>query len=50
MSSLININTPKTQNITSGIATEPNLIKSAKSITEPFKRTISRLYELTSMN
>ena len=27
-----------------------NLIKSAKSIAEPFKRTISRLYELTSMN
>jgi cell division protein ZapE len=27
-----------------------NLIKSSKSITEPFKRTISRLYELTSIN
>ncbi len=27
-----------------------DLIKSAKSIAEPFKRTISRLYELTSMN
>ena len=25
-------------------------INSAKSIKEPFKRTISRLYELTSMN
>ena len=30
MSSLININTPKMQNITRGIATEPNFIKSAK--------------------
>ena len=27
-----------------------NLIKSSKSLTEPFKRTISRLYELTSIN
>ena len=27
-----------------------NLIKSAKSIKEPFKRTVSRLYELTSVN
>ena len=27
-----------------------NLIKSAKSVEEPFKRTISRLYELTSIN
>ncbi len=27
-----------------------NLIKSSKSIAEPFKRTISRLYELTSIN
>ena len=27
-----------------------SLIKSAKSISEPFKRTISRLYELTSKN
>ena len=27
-----------------------NLIKSSKSMTEPFKRTISRLYELTSIN
>jgi cell division protein ZapE len=27
-----------------------NLVKSSKSITEPFKRTISRLYELTTMN
>ena len=27
-----------------------NLIKSSKSITEPFKRTISRLYDLTSIN
>ena len=30
MRSLININTPKMQNITRGIATKPNLIKSAK--------------------
>ena len=30
MRSLININTPKIQNITRGIATEPNFIKSAK--------------------
>ena len=30
MRSFINNNTPKTQNITRGIATEPNLIKSAK--------------------
>ena len=30
MSNFINNNTPKTQNITSGIATEPNLNKSAK--------------------
>ena len=30
MRSFININTPKIQNITKGIATEPNLIKSAK--------------------
>ena len=27
-----------------------DLIKSSKSLEEPFKRTISRLYELTSMN
>ena len=27
-----------------------NLIKSSRSVTEPFKRTVSRLYELTSMN
>ena len=27
-----------------------NLIKSAKGIAEPFKRTVSRLYELTSLN
>jgi cell division protein ZapE len=27
-----------------------NLIKSSKNITEPFKRTISRLHELTSIN
>ena len=27
-----------------------NLIKSSSSMTEPFKRTISRLYELTSIN
>ena len=27
-----------------------NLIKSSKSIAEPFKRTVSRLYELTSIN
>ena len=27
-----------------------NLIKSSKSLAEPFKRTISRLYELTSIN
>ena len=27
-----------------------NLIKSSKSMTEPFKRTVSRLYELTSIN
>jgi predicted ATPase len=27
-----------------------NLIKSAKSVEEPFKRTVSRLYELTSVN
>jgi cell division protein ZapE len=27
-----------------------NLIRSSKSITKPFKRTISRLYELTSIN
>ena len=26
-----------------------NLMKSSKSLSEPFKRTISRLYELTSM-
>ena len=30
MRSLININTPKIQNITRGIATEPNFIKSEK--------------------
>ena len=30
MRSFINNNTPKTQNITRGIATEPNLNKSAK--------------------
>ena len=30
MRSFIKINTPKIQNITKGIATEPNLIKSAK--------------------
>jgi predicted ATPase len=27
-----------------------NLINSSKSLQEPFKRTISRLYELTSIN
>ena len=27
-----------------------NLIKSSKTIAEPFKRTVSRLYELTSIN
>ena len=27
-----------------------NLIKSSRSLTEPFKRTVSRLYELTSIN
>ena len=27
-----------------------DLIKSSKNIVEPFKRTISRLYELTSMS
>ncbi len=27
-----------------------NLIKSSRSLTKPFKRTVSRLYELTSMN
>ncbi len=27
-----------------------NQIKSAKNISEPFKRTISRLYELTSIS
>ena len=27
-----------------------NLIKSSSNMTEPFKRTVSRLYELTSMN
>ena len=34
------------------ITSEVNLnsIKSYKSMEEPFKRTISRLYELTSMN
>ena len=29
---------------------ELNLIKSSKNLIEPFKRTISRLYELTSIN
>ena len=27
-----------------------DLIKSSRSLTEPFKRTISRLYELTSIS
>ena len=27
-----------------------DLMKSSKNMTEPFKRTVSRLYELTSMN
>ena len=27
-----------------------NLIKSSSNMTEPFRRTISRLYELTSIN
>jgi predicted ATPase len=27
-----------------------NLIKSSKNIAEPFKRTVSRLYELTSIS
>ena len=31
-------------------ANDLNLLKSSKSLIDPFKRTISRLYELTSMD